>query len=61
MHRAIELYLNGLFASADLDLPEMGLFRQWLLREVVPRGWAPYRTEWSIFDEEAFCTQRRFR
>jgi len=64
MHRCIELYLNECetgdeFASwysrrFDEALPtELEHFRAWLAEWVRARGWTAYRTEWSIFDEDA--------
>ena len=49
LHRQIELFLNGV---CDGDWPvEMVEFFNFLTVEIIPRGWKPYRTEWSIFDE----------
>ena len=48
LHRSIELYLNGI--SHDQDLPDMQQFEAWLQSEILPRGWKPFRTEWSVFD-----------
>ena len=49
LHRQIELFLNGVW---DGDWPvEMVEFFNFLTVEIIPRGWKPYRTEWSIFDE----------
>jgi hypothetical protein len=42
--------MNGVW---DGEWPlEMDMFFSFLAAEVVPRGWKPYRTEWSIFDED---------
>lgn len=50
LHRLIELFLNG---SSDGDfVQEMSTFFDFLNAEIIPRGWVPYRTEWSIFDED---------
>lgn len=54
MHRAIELYLNG--ASFDDSMPELLAFQDFLELEIKPRGWRPFRTEWSIFHEDASPT-----
>ena len=48
MHRSIELYLNGI--SYEQDKPEMQQFEIWLQSEITPKGWKPFRTEWSVFD-----------
>jgi hypothetical protein len=50
LHLQIELFLNGVW---DGDWPvEMLEFFNFLTVEIIPRGWKPYRTEWSIFDED---------
>lgn len=48
MHLAIELYLNG-EDSLDLSNKELRQFYDWLKTKP---DWEPYRTEWSVFDEE---------
>ena len=49
MHRCIELFLNGVY---DEDhVAEMDQFIDFLDSEIRPRGWVPFRTEWSIFSE----------
>lgn len=50
MHRSIELYLNG--APFDESVGEMSAFSSWLDMEVKRFGWRPFRTEWSIFNED---------
>ena len=50
MHRRIELFLNGKL-DAEFD-SELSQFQRWLSNDIIPRGWRPFRTEWSIFDEE---------
>ena len=49
IHRQIELYLNA--ESCEDHLEEMVQFKNFLVEFIIPRGWLPYRTEWSIFDE----------
>ena len=49
MHRQIELFLNGF--ACDVSSIEMMQFRKFLLEIAAPKGWVPYRTEWSIFSE----------
>jgi hypothetical protein len=51
LHRMIELFLNGR-ADHEEQLPEFDKFVEFLKAEIAPRGWRPYRTEWSIFDED---------
>lgn len=34
-------------------MPEMDYFVDFLHQEMLPRGWTPWRTEWSIFSEDA--------
>ncbi len=42
--------MNGVW---DGEWPlEMDMFFSFIAAEVIPRGWKPYRTEWSIFDED---------
>lgn len=64
MHEQIEKFLNdgsplesfGEWVAKALDgrmPPELIQFQEWLKEEVVPLGWEPYRTEWSVFDEDA--------
>ena len=49
MHKNIELFLN---ARADFAWDdEMLHFIRWLQEVAGPRGWVPFRTEWSIFDD----------
>jgi hypothetical protein len=50
LHRIIELFLNGLTNNDDMQ--EMRHFEAWLRTEVARRSWVPYRTEWSIYDED---------
>lgn len=50
LHRDIELFLNG-HSQAPWS-PELMQFRKWLEEEATPRGWKPWRTEWSVFDED---------
>jgi len=50
LHRDIELFLNG--AQVTSPLPEMSQFIHFVESEIIPRGWAPWRTEWSIFSED---------
>ena len=53
MHRSIELYLNN--ANKDLSsdcTPEIQQFFTFFEKEICLRSWVPFRTEWSIFDEE---------
>ena len=51
MHRQIELFLNG--EEHDADSHEMRLFFRWMEGFKPGTGLEPYRTEWSIFDEDA--------
>jgi hypothetical protein len=56
MHRSIELFLNAApDADADESAIELLQFEGWLWEEVLRRGWAPFRTEWSVFDEQAMA------
>ena len=48
LHRVIELYLNE-EPIGDDPPPEFAQFLEW--RNLHPT-WVPYRTEWSIFDED---------
>ena len=50
MHRQIELYLNG--QESDESLPEMTQFKQFMQEVIVQKKWIPFRTEWSIFDND---------
>ena len=50
LHRNIELFLNG--CSRTPWTSELLQFRRWLEEEAEPRGWKPWRTEWSVFDED---------
>ena len=50
LHRNIELFLNG---RAEFRWEnELAYFHSWLLEVALPRGWRPYRTEWSIYSTE---------
>jgi hypothetical protein len=51
MHLQIERFLNG--APHEGESPEMIMFHAFFEAEIQGRGWKPYRTEWSIFDEDA--------
>ena len=50
MHRQIELFLNCM--ECDDSLPEMEQFKSFMLDFALPRRLEPFRTEWSIFDED---------
>lgn len=63
MHRQIELYLNTRLTvtfpawhqqviGEDMS-PELEQFGEWIQEEILSLGWTPYRTEWSVFDEDA--------
>ena len=49
MHRQIELFLNA--QDCDDSTVEMRQFMDFLRLWLVPRGWVPFRTEWSIYNE----------
>lgn len=51
LHRDIELFLNG--KTVITDTVEFRTFEQFLQEQLIPRGWIPFRTEWSIYDEDA--------
>ena len=50
MHRQIELALGGL--EFDVSSLEMQYFLEFVNRELVPRGFRVFRTEWAIYDEK---------
>lgn len=53
-HKDAENKLNGL--AYDADTPEMRQIEAWL--KTLPPTWEPYRTEWSLYDEESLmCGQ----
>lgn len=52
MHRDIEFHLNGLAPEAP-DTPEFAQFREWRRTFMADAGLQPYRTEFSIYDEDA--------
>ena len=49
MHLQIELFLNG--CACDTSMPEFQQFKDFLNEFATARGWVPFRTEWSIYDE----------
>ena len=49
MHRQIELFLNGV--ESDESNTEMTQFKSYMVEVAQGNSWAPFRTEWSIFDE----------
>lgn len=51
MHLQIERALNEL--PYEDNTPEMTMYHTFFKVEIGGRGWKPYRTEWSVFDEEA--------
>jgi hypothetical protein len=51
LHRAIEYHLNGMVADI-IPQPEFGLFEKWFAQTKERLG-TPYRTEWSLYSEEA--------
>ena len=57
MHRRIELFLNCR-SESEWDA-ELLHFRSWLQEEIIPKGWRPFRTEWSIFDESTMIAGLR--
>ena len=50
MHKQIELALGGL--EFDVSSLEMQYFLELVKRELVPRGFRVFRTEWAIYDEK---------
>jgi hypothetical protein len=58
MHLMIEQFMNGEpfhwhDPKTGLPLREMVMFFRFWRKEVEPRGWIPYRSEWEIFDIDA--------
>jgi hypothetical protein len=50
MHRQIELFLNA--REFDASTTELTQFKQFIEQWLCPRRWLPFRTEWSIYDDE---------
>ena len=51
LHRQAELFLNA--CEHDASSIEIDQFRCFLVNFGMERGWKPFRTEWSIFDDVA--------
>jgi len=51
MHAQIEYHLNG--EEVETDAPEFGQYLAWRESFLPELCLAPYRTEWSVYDEEA--------
>jgi hypothetical protein len=52
LHKAIELFLNELPVPADTPEPEFSRFQSWYADAKAYLG-QPYRTEWSLWSDEA--------
>ena len=49
IRRQIALYLNKV--ACDVEVIEMAQFKEFLTQFTSPRQWVPFRTEWSIYDD----------